>query len=279
MNNKKLSLNNAFVLAVHNHQKNNLKDAVKLYMEILKIDPNHTRTINNLSILLRDTKLNYITQIDRVIVKELLLLLFRRTDIDHKDIFLITRFLLFNEKNFTQEKIKKIINADSLLLKNEIIRNLLKEELFLLMLQKSLVVDHLLEKMLTKIRYEIFLNLIDSNQNILKEHFDFIISLAEQCFLNEYIYAQQEKEINYINKLKNSLENNEKINEIEIVILGCYLPLYYSESITNKLLNYKSTNILFNDFITMQVKEPLKEKKMINIIKSHGKISNIVSSF
>ena len=91
MNNKKLSLNDAFVLAVHNHQKNNLKDAVKLYMEILKVDPNHTKTINNLSILLRDTKLNYITQISRAIVKELLLLLFRRTDIDHKDIFLITR--------------------------------------------------------------------------------------------------------------------------------------------------------------------------------------------
>ena len=104
---KKLTTKEAFDLAVENHQKNNFKVAVKLYMEILKVDPNHVSTIKNLSVLLGDVRLNYITQIDKVTVKKLLLLLFRRNDIDHKDIFLITRFLLLKEKNHNYDQIKK----------------------------------------------------------------------------------------------------------------------------------------------------------------------------
>ena len=80
-----------------------------------------------------------------------------------------------------------------------------------------------------------------------------------------------------INQLKNQIENNKKINELEIAILGCYIHLYSSENNINKLLNYKSKNILFNDLITMQIKEPLKEKELVNSIRSLGKISDVVS--
>ena len=101
--------------------------------------------------------------------------------------------------------------------------------------------------------------------------------MTEQCFFNEYVYTQSKKEIDYVNQLKNKIENNKKINELEIAILGCYIHLYSSENIINKLLNYKSKNILFNDLITMQIKEPLKEKELVNSITSFGKISDVVS--
>ncbi len=228
MNVKKLKIKETFLLAVENHKRKNLDVAEKLYIEILNVNPNHVETIfllgslsaqtnrvrealiyykkvlliepnhkstiNNLSILLSDkTKLNYIIQVDRNIVKELLLILFRRKDIDHNDIFLITRFLLLKEKNFETNEIKKKINSNSLLLKNEIIQKLIKEELFLLMIQKSLMADYLLEEMLIKIRSEVLLILTDLKNNTLKEFFNFIISLAEQCFLNEYIYPKKKR--------------------------------------------------------------------------------------
>ena len=312
MNIKKLTIKETFLLAVENHKRKNLDVAEKLYIEILNVNPNHVETIfllgslsaqtnnlkealiyykkvlliepnhkptiNSLSILLSDkTKLNYIIQVDRNIVKELLLILFRRKDIDHNDIFLITRFLLLKEKNFGTNEIKKKINSNSLLLKNEIIQKLIKEELFVLMLQKSLMADYLLEEMLIKIRSEVLSILTDLKNNTLMEFFNFIISLAEQCFLNEYIYPKKKEEGNYVKKLKNSVENNNKVNELEIAILGCYFPLYCSESITKKLLSYKSTNILFNDLILMQIKEPLRERKLVNSIKSLGHISDRVS--
>ena len=152
------------------------------------------------------------------------------------------------------------------------IQDLLKEELLHLMLQKSLLSDVFLEKFITKIRSELLLTL---NSN--KDYFNFIISLAEQCWLNEFIYIQSDKEINFVKKLKKKIENDKEINEFEIAILACYTPLNSSKIIINKLLNYKSENILFNDLIDVQINEPLKEIELSKSIKSLGTIDDSVS--
>ena len=252
------------------HQK-----AISCYQNAIKINPSNTSIINGLSDLCKLIQLDNITKTNSTSLKELFLFLFRRNNINHTDIFRNAKLLLFIGENDNQ--VRQIANSDSLLLKNKIIQNLSKEELFLLMLQKSLMTDKFLEKLLTKLRYEILFTLVDSNQNILKRYFDFIVSLAEQCLLNEYVYVQSKKEINHVNQLKNKIVNNKEINELEMAILGCYIPLYTSKNITNKLLDYKSKNILFNDLITMQIKEPLKEKELANSIKSFDKIFDSVS--
>ena len=41
-------------LALQNHKKNNLKVAEKLYKEILKTNPNHANTRNNLGSVLKE---------------------------------------------------------------------------------------------------------------------------------------------------------------------------------------------------------------------------------
>ena len=145
------------------------------------------------------------------------------------------------------------------------------------MMQKSLGADYFLEKLLIKIRSEILEGLFNSDKIFLNEIFGFVISLAEQNFLNEYIYPENKTEINLLKKLKYSLENNKNVKELEIAVLGCYFPLYRLEKIKKKLLNYKSKNNLFNDMIAVQITEPLREKKLINSIKSFGKISDSVS--
>ena len=252
------------------HQK-----AISCYQNAIKINPNNISIINGLSDLFELISLDNIKKTNSTSLKELFLFLFRRNNINHTDIFHNAKLLLFIGENDNQ--VRQIVNSDSLLLKNKIIQNLSKEELFLLMLQKSLMTDNFLEKLLTKLRYELLFTLVDSNQNILKGYFDFIVSLAEQCLLNEYVYLQSKKEINHVNQLKNKIVNNKEINELEMAILGCYIPLYTSKNITNKLLDYKSKNILFNDLITMQIKEPLKEIKLVNSIKSFDKIFDSVS--
>ena len=55
MNEKKnLTIKETFALAVQNHQKNNLQVAEKLYKEILKTNPNHANTRNNLGSVLKE---------------------------------------------------------------------------------------------------------------------------------------------------------------------------------------------------------------------------------
>ena len=309
MNEKNLNIKETFALALQNHQKNNFQVAEDLYKKIIKIDPSHadshnnlgflfkelgknkealtcyknailanpnfTLAVNNLSNLLKEMQLSNVTLTNSSGLKKLILLLFKRNDINHRDIFQNAKSLLFiTESN---DQLKKIVNSNSLLLKNHIIQNLLKEDLFLLMLQKSLMSDQFVEKMLTKLRYETLINLVKSDKKISEKYFDFIISLAEQCFLNEYVYVQSEKEINYVNQLIMKIKNNKEINELKIAILGSYIPLLSNRDIADKLSNYKSKNILFNNLIDMQINEPLKEKKLVNSIKSLGKISDTVS--
>jgi len=55
-NNKNLTTEEIFALAVQNHQKNNLKVAENFYNEILKTNPNHFESIYYLGILLAQTK-------------------------------------------------------------------------------------------------------------------------------------------------------------------------------------------------------------------------------
>ena len=306
---RNLTINESFALALQHHQKNNLKIAENLYRQILKINPNHvdshnnlgilyrelgkneealtcyknailakpnfTLAVNNLSNLLKEIHLSNVTLTNSSGLKKLILLLFKRNDINHRDIFQNAKSLLFIAES--NDQLKKIVNSNSLLLKNQIIQNLLKDELFLLMLQKSLMSDQFVEKMLTKLRYETLINLVKSDKNISEKNFDFIVSLAAQCFLNEYVYVQSEKEINYVNQLIKEIKSNKEINESKIAILGSYIPLLSIRNIADKLSNYKSKNVLFNDLIDMQINEPLREKKLINSIKSLGKISDNVS--
>ena len=145
------------------------------------------------------------------------------------------------------------------------------------MLQKSLIADHLLEKVLTKIRRDIVLILYNKNKKFLEINLEFIISLAEQCFLNEYIYSQYTDEINHVNFLKQRIENNNKINELDVAIFGCYFPLYNLKNCILKLIKYKTNNTLFGDLIEMQINEPRIEKKLSKSIITLGKIKDSVS--
>ena len=251
-----------------------IQKSVNCYERVLKIDPNNITAINSLSYLLELYKFNLKSKADKASFKKLILLISKSDNIDLVGISTHARLLLLSDNE--TNNLLKIVNTGKLL-KNEVIQNLLKEELFHLMLQKSLFADVFWEKLLNKLRCEMLINLENSNKDVLNEHLVFIISLAEQCWLNEYIYTQSEKEINFVNKLKNKIEKNKEVNELEVAILACYIPLNNSKIIIQKLLDHKSSNILFNDLITLQIKEPLKEKELVKSIKSLGQIVDPVS--
>ena len=279
------------------------------YEKAIKINPNHTDALNNLGITFQDlgenekamncfeklikinstdiptivnmakffNKLNFnISSKEQIqLYKGLYLFLFRNNSIEHIGLTNNVRLLLFSQFNETQ--IQQIITSKTSLLTNDFIQDLLKEELLYLVLQKSLIPDKFIEKFLTALRYEILSTLNNSNKDTLNKNFNFIISLAEQCWLNEFIYIESENEIKHINQLQEKIENEKKINELDIAILGCYIPLCTSKIISEKLLNYESSNILFNDLINVQIKEPLREKELTKSIASLGEINDSIS--
>ena len=124
-----------------------------------------------------------------------------------------------------KNKIEQIINSNFSLLKDQTILKLIKEEIFILILQKSFIRDKFLEKLLTNIRKEILFSLEKPNKSNLNELLNFIISFSMQSFLNEYVFFQSEEEVNYIRYLEKKLSSETEINELETAVLGSYIPL------------------------------------------------------
>tara|TARA_B100000029_G_scaffold225968_1_gene223745 strand:+ start:60 stop:2156 length:2097 start_codon:yes stop_codon:yes gene_type:complete len=248
--------------------------ALICYEEAIKINPENTMLLYGILDLFTSIQFSNLTENNTRSFKKLILFLFKNNNIDHSKIFNNAKLLIF--VNTSQQEIEKIINSNSLLLNNKVIKKLLKEEFFHLILQKTFLTDRFLETLVTRIRKEILLSL-EKKENILSEYYNFIFSLAEQCFLNEYVFFQSEEENKNIINLEKKISNNIENKEIEIAILGSYKPLIQIESIKNKLLNYTSKIVLFNDMIDMQVKEPLREIELKNSIKSIKVISDDIS--
>ena len=244
------------------------------YKKVIEIDPTNIISINALSNLSALHRFDYKSKDNKNSFKKLIISLFNEGNIKPSFFFTNAKSILFSDEE--QNQLAEAINSDSLLT-NKILQRLIGEELFHLLLQKSTLTDVFLEKLLTRLRGEILFNLENFNKGNFEEYFNFIISLAEQCWLNEYLYIQSEKEINLVNKLKQKIENDEEINELEIAIFGCYIPLNDSKNIIDRLLNYKSSNLLFNDLISVQIKEPLRENELVKSIQSLEKIADSVS--
>ena len=252
-----------------------LKKAIINLRKSLNINSKNLNAINSLVNIFKTTQLSNISKKNIEELTKLFIFLYKKNLINHDDLFNNAKILLpIQDKNYNFEN---LLNQDLKLTENSLVNKIISSELFLLMLQKSIFRDTLLEKFLYKIRKEILFFFEKSQKNRLSYFLNFIISLAEQSFLNEYIIFQSKEELSIVKKLENEIIKSKKIDELEISILACYYPLYKSFKIIEKLKNYKSNNNLFNDLIKMQIEEPLKEVEIKKSIKSIGKISDDIS--
>ncbi|MDC3178785.1 class I SAM-dependent methyltransferase, partial [Pelagibacteraceae bacterium] len=94
-------------------------------------------------------------------------------------------------------------------------------------------------------------------------------------FLNEYVYSETQEEIKIINKISERVKrgiNNKKFNDLEILILSCYAPLYsfsWSERI--------KPSISLLEIFELQLYNYNEEKKQFSGIKSIADIKDTVS--
>ena len=265
------------VLGIIFQETGEFQKSLSYLKKSLNIAPNNLRVINTVLNLFKSIQLTNLSESNSSDLIELFIFLFKKDTIDHNALFNNAKNLIFFEES--KNEVERLIDTNVSLLDNNLVKKALKKQLFLLILQKALLRDKFLEKFLCHTRKE-FLFLIKNknrNENSIKEFIDFIISFAEQSFLNEYLFFQTDEEIKIINDLKIQIENDKNINELDISILGCYLPLSSSKIIINKLVNYTSKNNLFNDLLQMQIKDPLKEHELKSNINSFDDISDNIS--
>lgn len=251
-------------LAIIFFKLKDLKNSLYYFEKLIQIDPSIKYLRYNLRNVMRSKNILELKKTHKELVKDLFLFLFKGKDIDHSGLSKNVLNFLYNK-----DELRNLNNEENLLSKN-LIKNLINQEIFHLFLQKTILTENNLEKTLTIIRSEILLKKNTQYKN-------FIISLAEQCWLNEYIWFETKDESKKIKILKEKIEKDPKINELEIAILACYLPLNSLDKINAMLVNYTSDNEYFNDLINIQIKEPIKEIELKKNIKSISEFKNKIS--
>jgi 2-polyprenyl-3-methyl-5-hydroxy-6-metoxy-1,4-benzoquinol methylase len=105
-------------------------------------------------------------------------------------------------------------------------------------------------------------------------------ALAQQCFINEYVFFETSAEIQQASDLKGRLiqaiEDGEKIPDIWVMAVACYVPLHTIAGSEN-LLSCEWSEAT-NAVLVQQVREPLEERKLRASIPCLTAIENAVSA-
>ncbi len=271
---KVIELDKSYFKAYNNlgniFRKRNLnKKALEYYILTLTINPNYIRGFYNLAGVLQHFILD---ERNKYINKFYLYLLEKKIIVRPNAIATNVINGLFLNTNL-KDNFSLIENDKYPENLNKIIAGLNENKLLLQFMKVCPIPNYYFERNFIKIRNEI-LNQI-YNLNFKNIYLKFLISLSAQCFLNEYIYSETDNEIFKLKKINERVKNNintNKINDLEILILSCYSPLYSFDWC--KKMN--PSNQLEEIFI-LQYRNYNEEKKYIKKIKSITAINDSVS--
>jgi 2-polyprenyl-3-methyl-5-hydroxy-6-metoxy-1,4-benzoquinol methylase/tetratricopeptide (TPR) repeat protein len=150
--------------------------------------------------------------------------------------------------------------------------NLLSDPLLIALLEKTILPDASIEKLMTMTRRVLLEILIKEDKEQLSEKaFKICCALAIQCFYNEYLYEESSEESDKIDELIN---RTDLTSEALIALLGAYRPLS-KLAIAGTLVN--SFEKPLQEIIQVQIKDPLEEENLKKSIPNLSAISDKIS--
>lgn len=192
----------------------------------------------------------------------------------------IAPLLSYDEKNHEKvTRLRECLHSDSL-------EALSQNDLFNRLLRVAFVDDIRLEKFLTSLREAFLWNCLEDPEAS-KNHVNYlplIVSLSNQCFLNEYVWMTTAKEEAAIDKLASLVEDKvgqkDKVSPYLIAIYSAYRPLCLLPC-AERLIG-ESWPDEMSEVIKKQLSEPLEEKQyrdsMPELLPLSGSVSQLVRS-
>lgn len=115
-----------------------------------------------------------------------------------------------------------------------------------------------------------------------KQVFKFLCVLGEQCFLNEYVYPETDREKETISGLLETLSDHHKYHDVlgELALISTFCSLYklpFASRMQEDFKNNKGIPHHFRCLLELQLFEPLLEEEIKNGITVLGSINNKVS--
>jgi 2-polyprenyl-3-methyl-5-hydroxy-6-metoxy-1,4-benzoquinol methylase len=139
---------------------------------------------------------------------------------------------------------------------------LAEEALLLALLQSRAICEHELERLLTAIRRGLLQRVIEDGPTTV-EHgtLELFCALAEQCFINEYVFALDNAERAQLQQIQDrvagALKAGAAIAPIDLIALASYLPLH-ELPLASSLLGGTWPDAMAR-LLNKQVREPLEE--------------------
>jgi len=141
------------------------------------------------------------------------------------------------------------------------IKALAADELMRAVLDTALVNDPELERLLTSVRATLLDAAAHATGDVSREMIAFAVSLARQCFINEYVFDVSDAERQALDQLRTSvraaLAGRTQVFEIHLVALAAYAPLPALER--DEALLGRSWHQFVDALITEQLREPQAE--------------------
>jgi 2-polyprenyl-3-methyl-5-hydroxy-6-metoxy-1,4-benzoquinol methylase len=155
-----------------------------------------------------------------------------------------------------------------------------REAMLLALLQSKVVHDLELERLLTAIRRGLLQCAIESDwQRIDDDGLEFFCALAQQCFLNAYVFALGDIERAELQRMHDrivaALEAGTEIVPLDLIATASYLPLHKLPG-ASSLLGQAWPDAI-ERLLTQQIREPLEEESDRNVIPVLTPIEDAVS--
>ena len=214
-------------------------------------------------------------------MKDIILACLNSQNVNHQSLALawFTNFFLLAGK----ERAKDLLDAGDFasfcqLLSDQEVKHIFYDPYFLQGLKSIRANRPNIERLLTFLRQH-YLETLRQDHILSEDELPLLGALAQQCFLNEYVFYISEPETEFVQQLKTKLESTPCFTEIEfqsLALYACYAPL---TSLVNHatFAKLKDSPHFLKEVITVQIKEPLAEKQLQNTIKSLGDIENQIS--
>jgi 2-polyprenyl-3-methyl-5-hydroxy-6-metoxy-1,4-benzoquinol methylase len=155
-----------------------------------------------------------------------------------------------------------------------------REAMLLALLQSKVIHDLELERLLTAVRRGLLLYAIEADrQPIDDDSLAFFCASAQQCFLNEYVFALGDVEQAELQRVHDrtvaAIEAGAAISPLDLIVTASYMPLYKLPGASSLLA--RSWPDAIERLLTQQIREPLEEESDRKDIAALTPIDDAVS--
>ncbi|WP_269606351.1 methyltransferase domain-containing protein [Prochlorococcus marinus] len=243
------------------------KEAFDFYLKAIKLNPKDHKLYSSITTFIKQSILS---ELDINKLKSILIILIKRDDIFHSDLLEAFKKIYENKLSFYI----KLLESEEY--NEKIFQELIEDDLLINVMKKIPLRDFKWEKLLTIIRNKISQVIAIKRKEIDYSTFNFIISLAEQCFINEYVFSLNNYDYISIDNIIKMCKNKE-LNEVNIAILACYYPLYKLIDKIPEIKFIKTSDLNFNNLVKLQLLEPKEEIDISKNILKLGSIKDKIS--